>query len=290
MTTQTIAVLGLGAMGARMAARLLEAGFEVRAYNRTKTRGDALQQRGATICASAREAARGADVVLSMVRDDQASRSVWLDPEHGALAGMSERAIGMESSTLSPPCIHELAEAFAARRMRLVDAPVVGTRPQADAGSLVFLVGGEDASVQALKPVFDATGGAVHHLGPLGKGSAMKLAVNALFAIQVASLGELLGSLARGGIEPAAAMEVLGGLAVTSPAAKGTGGLMVREEYSPLFPVELVAKDLGYASAEASRLGGSAPISSAAADVFAAATKQGYGAENLVAVAKLYRP
>ncbi len=289
MTTQTVAVLGLGAMGGRMAARLLEQGFSLRAYNRTSSRADGLRERGALVCDSPREAATGADIVLSMVRDDDASEDVWLDPERGALAGMSAGAIGVESSTVSPAWVERLADAFERRGVALVDAPVVGTRPQADAGSLVFLAGGEREAVDGLRAVFDALGSVTHHLGPVGRGCAMKLAVNALFGIQVAALGELLGCLSRGGIEPAAAMEVLGGLAVTSPAAKGAGGLMVREEYSPLFPVELVAKDLGYSSAEALRQGSCAPMAAAAAEVFAAATTQGYGAENLVAVAKLYR-
>lgn len=290
MTTQTIAVLGLGAMGARMAARLLEAGFLVRVYNRTAARGDVLAARGATICVSPRDAATGSDIVLSMVRDDEASEAVWLEPERGALIGMSDEAIGVESSTLSPAWIAKLASAFGARGIPLVDAPVVGTRPQADAGSLVFLVGGDADAVGNLDAAFEAMGSAVHHLGPVGRGCAMKLAVNALFAIQVAALGELLGNLSRSGIDPAATMEVIGGLAVTSPAAKGTGGLMVRQEYSPLFPVELVAKDLGYARAEAQRQGSSAPMAAAAAEVFETATVRGYGGENLVAVAKLYRP
>lgn len=277
-------------MGGRMATRLLEAGSTVRVYNRTAARAEDLGRRGATVCGSPREAATGADVVLSMVRDDEASEDVWLNPERGALAGMSAEAIGVESSTLSPPWVQRLASAFSEHGAAFVDAPVVGTRPQADAGSLVLLVGGDPDTVASLGAVFGAIGSAVHHLGPVGRGCTMKLAVNALLGIQVAALGELLGGLSRGGIDPGAAMEVLGGIAVTSPAAKGMGGLMVREEYSPLFPVELVAKDLGYASAEAERLGSSAPMAAAAAEVFGTAKTEGYGEENLVAVAKLYRP
>ncbi|MEM6292362.1 MAG: NAD(P)-dependent oxidoreductase [Myxococcota bacterium] len=286
MSTKTIAVLGLGAMGSRMAARLVEAGHSVRVWNRTAARAEPLVAAGATAAATPREAADGADVVVSMVRDDAASEQVWLHPETGATAALGLDALAVECSTLSPGWVARLGEALPSGRF--LDAPVVGTRPQAVGGTLVFLVGGSDAPVSALGPVFDVLGGAVHHLGPLGRGTAMKLAVNALFGIQVAALAELLGTLARGGIEASAAMDVLGSLAVCSPAAKGTGSLMAAKRYDPLFPVELIEKYFGYAVEASEAAGLRAPVAAAARGVFAQAKDAGLGAENLVAVAKLY--
>lgn len=269
-----------------MAARLLEAGFTVRAYNQSTPPKKTLTKQGAVGCSTAREAADGADVVLSMVRDDAASQEVWCHPEHGALGAMAAGSVAMECSTLSPSGVRALGEAAAARGVTVLDAPVVGTRPQAEAGALVFLVGGEPDALAAVRPLLEPMGSAVHHLGPLGRGTAMKLAVNALFGIQVSAVAELLGALGRAGIEPAKAMEVLGGLAVCSPAAKGTGGLMVAQRYEPLFPVQLIEKDFGYALELADAR---APLSAAARDVFARAREAGFGEENLVAVAKLYR-
>lgn len=284
--TKTVAVLGLGAMGSRMASRLLEAGFAVRAYNRSEAPRAALASLGASVFETPRAAAEGAEVVLSMVRDDAASHEVWQHPETGALAGMTTGTIAIECSTLSPARATALGEAARPRNIEVLDAPVVGTRPQADAGALVFLVGGEADVLARANSVLEPMGSAVHHLGPLGRGTAMKLAVNALFGIQVTALAELLGALQRSGIEPGRAMEVLGGLAVCSPAAKGTGGLMVAEQFAPLFPVELIEKDFGYALELA---GAQAPVSAAARDVFTRAREAGLGGENLVAVAKLYR-
>jgi 3-hydroxyisobutyrate dehydrogenase len=272
-----------------MAQRLLGAGFSVRVYNRSASRRDELVEQGALGFETPKDAAAEADVVLSMVRDDDASAQVWLHPETGALAGMRADAVALECSTLSPAGTAKLGAAAAEAGIALVDAPVVGTRPQAEGGALVFLVGGEASPVATVKPLFDAMGSAVHHVGPLGRGTAMKLAVNALFGIQVAALAELLAALGRAGIAPAQAMDVLGSLAVCSPAAKGTGGLMVAERYAPLFPVELVEKDFGYAVGLAEQAGVPAPVSTAARAVFAQAKREGLGGENLVAVAKLYR-
>lgn len=280
----TVAVLGLGAMGSRMAMRLREAGFEVRVYNRTRARAEALGSK-VVVCETPREAAEEAEVVLSMVRDDASAEAIWLHPQTGALAAMREGAVAMECSTLSPEGLRRLSAAAQARGQAWVDAPVVGSRPQAEAGALVFLVGGEAETVRGLAPLFEAMGSATHHVGAAGQGMAMKLAVNALFGVQVAAVAELLGSLAHAGIDRAAALEVLGALAVTSPAAKGVGGLMVRRDYAPRFPVALVHKDLGYAVQAA---GGAAPMTAAAQAVFQDGITRGLGEQNLVAVADLY--
>jgi len=285
--TMTVAVLGLGAMGTRMAQRLLGAGFEVRVFNRTATRCEPLVSAGATAHRTPADAARGADVVLSMVRDDQASERVWLEPDTGALQGMDTHAVAVECSTLSPAWVARLGAAASQRGVALVDAPVVGSRPQAEAGALVVLAGGAETSISTIEPVLAAVAGAVHHLGPVGRGCAMKLAVNALFGVQVAAVAELLAALRSAGIQPSDAMDVLGALAVCSPAAKGVGGLMVAERYAPQFPVELVDKDLGYALSLVPP--GGAPVVDATRGVFARATQAGLGHENLVAVAKLYR-
>lgn len=286
--TTTVAVLGLGAMGSRMCKRLLDVGFDVRVYNRTGARMRPLEDAGATGWKTPREAVAGADLVMSMVRDDEASAEVWLHPRTGALAGMERGTLAIECSTLSLGALAELGAAARVRGVHMMDGPVVGTRPQAEAGTLVFLVGGDPAQMERAAALFDATGAAVHHLGPLGRGMAMKLAVNALFGVQVAALAELLGALEGAGIEPSRAMEVLGSLAVCSPAAKGTGGLMVAGRFDPLFPVALVEKDFGYALDLAAAAGVDARVSAAARTIFGKAISAGYGDENLVAVAKLH--
>ena len=287
----TIAVLGLGAMGARMARRLLDAGHAVTVWNRDPARADALVAAGARRAHTAREAATGAAVVLSMVRDDEASRDTWLGADggaagDGALAGLAADAVAIESSTVTPAWIATLARHVTARGATLLDAPVVGSRPQAEAGQLVHLVGGDAPVLARVAPVLAALGGAVHHVGASGSGATMKLVVNALFATQVAAVAELLALGAAGGVPRARAVEILGALAVTSPAAKGAMTLMEAGVDAPQFPIALVEKDLAYALALAApdAAMASAPLTAATHAVFAAAAAAGLGERNITAV------
>ncbi|BDP43850.1 3-hydroxyisobutyrate dehydrogenase (plasmid) [Deinococcus aetherius] len=283
----TVAVLGVGAMGSRVARRLLAGGLGVSVYNRSPDATVALQSQGARVATTPREAAGGADVVVAMVTDDDASRAVW-EGEEGALEGLVPGAVAVESSTLTPTRIRELAARAQARGASFLDAPVVGSRPQAEAGQLVYLVGGDEATLARVRPVLDLAGSAVHHVGEVGQGTAMKLAVNALFAVQVAALGELLGFLRRSGVDEARAAEVLGALPVLSPAAKGALASMAARNFAPLFPVALVTKDLRYILEAATTGEAELPLSQAAREVFGRAEAAGYGHEHLAAVARLF--
>lgn len=276
-------------MGQRMARRLLDAGHELTVWNRSPVPSAALAEAGARAAPTPRGAAEGAQIVWSMVYDDIASRQVWLDPAHGAASALSPDAIAVESSTLSPAWVSELGAALAARGTAFVDAPVAGSRPQAEAGQLVFMVGGNAASVERLRPAFGVLGGAVHHIGPAGSGVWLKLAVNALFATQVAAMAEMLNLMRRAGLDPQRTLDALCSMPVTSPAAAGAGGLMLAGNYSPQAPVDLIAKDLGYALESGHRSGSAMPVTGAVKARFDKARDAGYGSENLVAIAKLYR-
>lgn len=283
-----IAFLGLGAMGSRMAASLLDAGFDLTVWNRDPTKADALVAKGARLAETPRTAADGADIVMAMVRDDDASRAVWLDAESGALAGLSAGAIAIESSTLTPGWVNELAQAAAERGVRYLDAPVAGSRPQAEAKRLIYLVGGEAATLAAAEPALKAIGAVVQHAGPVGTGTTMKHAINALLGVQIAALAELLGMIAKRGVDAARAVEIISAAPVASPAAIVAAQTMVAGAYSPLFPVELVAKDFGYIAAGAAQVGARTPMVDAASRVFQQAINAGLGAEQLSAVRKLY--
>lgn len=283
-----IAFLGLGAMGSRIAVKLLDAGFDLTVWNRDAAKTSALVGKGAKVAASPRAAVAAADIAFSMVRDDEASRSVWLDARGGALAAMKPGAIVLESSTLTLAFVHQLAAAAGAAGLNFLDAPVVGSRPQAEAKQLIHLVGGEAGTLARAEPVLRAVGGAIHHAGPVGSGMAMKLAVNALLGVQVAAVAELLGVLARQGIAGERAAEILGATPVASPAAKAAMASMVAAAYAPLFPVALVEKDLTYAAAGAQAACAETPVSRAAGAVFAAAIANGLGAEHMTAVRKVF--
>jgi 3-hydroxyisobutyrate dehydrogenase len=266
-----ITVLGQGAMGSRLANRLAQAGHDITRWNRT----------GAT--QSPRDAVADADIVFAMLRDDEASRAVWLDAATGALAGLKPSALAVESSTLSVDYVRELASIMQAKGRSFVDAPVLGSRPQAEAGQLVFLLGGDAALVAQLEPVLAPVSAARLHAGPVGAGAALKLIANSLFGIQVAAVAELLGRMPALGLDPAAAIGLLGQTPVLSPAGKGAAALMLADKREPLFPIDLVAKDFRYA------LDGNMPMTRAALSVFETASQNGLAQANLTAVSSLYR-
>jgi 3-hydroxyisobutyrate dehydrogenase len=283
-----IAFLGLGAMGSRMVVNLLKAGYAVSAWNRSADKARHLLALGASVAATPREAAMQADIVISMLRDDQASRYAWLDMYGGALAGMQAGSIAIESSTLTTAWIKELAQAALQQSVNFLDAPVAGSRPQAEAAQLIYLVGGDAQVLQRAETVLKSMGGAVHHAGEIGSGAAVKLIVNALFGIQVAAMAELLGFAARAGLDPAKALEILGNTPVASPAAKLAGQGMLAKNFSPMFPVELVEKDFGYALDALSDAHSLMPLTQSTHAVLRNALARGLGEQNLTAVAQLY--
>lgn len=285
--SQRIAVLGLGAMGSRMARRLIQAGHEVTVWNRSPAAARALLDAGARHALTPREAAHGAEVVIAMVRDDEASLSVWCDPEHGAFQSMAPGAIAIDSSTLSLPTVHRLAQASAAAGVQFLDAPVSGSRPAAEAGQLVYLVGGDAATFARAEPLLKVMGAAARHVGPVGHGALAKLVTNTLLGVHVAALAELIGMLREQGVAPEAVLQAVTSTPVWAPVDHYLSGSMLRSEFSPQFPIELMAKDFGYAVAAA---GGSAnlPTAAAALEVFTKACAVGLGLENMTAVARLY--
>ncbi len=283
-----VAVLGLGAMGSRMSRNLLKAGHEVTVYNRSPERAQTLESEGATPAETPREAAERSEIVVSMVADDDASRDIWLSEETGASSGLGEGTVAIESSTLTPDWVWELSEKIRGRGAGFLDAPVVGSRPQAEAGQLIYLVGGETRTFERVRPVLEVMGGAVHHVGPIGQGAVLKLAVNALFGVQVAAVGELLGMVRKLGVKESKAIEILGQTPVMSPAAKGVAGLMESRNFAPTFPIDLVEKDFRYVVEAARSVDAKTPTSTAVHEVYKLARKSGYGDDNIAGVAQLF--
>jgi 3-hydroxyisobutyrate dehydrogenase len=283
-----ITFLGLGAMGSRMAMSLLAAGHAVAVWNRSPRRAAPLVEAGATVHDTPRAAVAGAHVVCAMLTDDDASRDVWLNEETGALAGMSPDTLAVEHSTLTPNWVKTLGARAASRGVRFVDAPVTGSRPQAEARQLLFLVGGEEGSVAELRPLLSVMGAAVHHVGPVGAGASMKLAVNALFGIQIAAMAEVLSLLEKSGLEAGKALETLGAMPVMSPAAKGAGTLIAARKFDPLFPITLVEKDFRYIAEAGRAVGSRTPTADAAHALYLEAIAAGHGGDNIHGVAKLF--
>lgn len=270
-----------------MAANLLKAGHTLRVWNRTPAATAPLVALGAKSAATPKEAAAGAAFVMAMVRDNEASRQVWLDAKTGAFAGLAAGAVAIESSTLTPDWVRELGVAVGRHGASLLEAPVSGSRPQAEAGQLVYLVGGDAVTLARTEPVLRAMAGAIHHVGPLGTGALVKLATNALLGIQVTALAELIGTLKRQGADATRAIQAMAGTSLWSPVANYVAGQMLTGNFAPQFPVALIEKDFGYAVRVA---GGpdAVPMVAAARAVFQQAITQGYGEDNMSGVVKLF--
>lgn len=283
-----ITVLGLGAMGSRMAANYSNAGHDVTVWNRTAAIVDALADaRAVTSAPSPSQAAVGADVVVSMVSDDDAAVAVWLGDD-GALAAMRHDAIAVESSTLTPATVRRLAAAAVARGVRFVEAPVVGSRPQADAGSLGYLLGGDQDAIDAVMPVIEINAGSAIRVGECGDAAIMKLAVNGLFAAQVAAYAEVVGVLERSSLDVDAVIATLSSLPITSPGLQRILGLIAEREFDPNFPIRLVAKDLGYLVDASGDLGAAVPMVEAARAAFERARDDDLGDLDIAGIACSY--
>lgn len=284
-----IAILGLGAMGSRVAINLLSAGYEVIVWNRSPQAVHTLVQAGATAADSPQEAAAQASIVISMVTDDPASQAVWLDPQTGAAQGLVPEAIAIESSSLTVAHTQTLATEIEQRGAAFLAAPVVGSRPQAEAQQLIYLVGGKAPVLAKVQDVLSASSSRIHHVGTVGQSMAMKLAVNALFGVQVAAVAEIISLLNQQGIPLNQVMATLKELPVTSPAVQGAGNLMITHAHAPLFPISLVEKDIRYELELAKNaVEEPMPTLKAVQNVYQDAIAQGYGNDNITGVIQLF--
>jgi 3-hydroxyisobutyrate dehydrogenase len=288
----SVAFMGLGVMGRGMAARLIEQRVPLVVWNRSRHSADALVAEsgspGARVVASPREAAAAADVVMSMVADDRASRAVWLG-EEGALAGARPQAVLVESSTLSPAWIEELAARAAARGCVLLDAPVTGSRTHAASGQLLFLVGGAAAALESARPVLAVMSRAILHVGPTGSGSRLKLVNNFMCGVQAVALAEAVAMIERAGLDRDLATSVLADGAPGSPLVKALGPRMTSADPTVHFGLDLMRKDLSYAIAEADRFGLHLETAAAARDRFSQASAAGLGGRDFSAVVDVVR-
>jgi 3-hydroxyisobutyrate dehydrogenase len=288
MSQPRIAFLGLGIMGGGMARNLLTKGFPLAVFNRNAEKSKPFADGGARIANSPREAAENADVIISMVADDKAARSLWLG-QTGALAGAKAGTICIECSTVTVGWIHELAAAAQKQKCELLDAPVTGSKNQAASGELNFLVGGDSATLEKMRPVFAVMGKNVSLLGPTGSGALVKLINNFVCGVQIASLAEALAMIERSGLDRAKALEVLTGGAPGSPLFKAVAARMTAPDFTPNFLLRLMAKDLGYAIAEGKKVSVELGTAAAALDSFQKSIAAGHGEKDIAAVVEKFR-
>jgi 3-hydroxyisobutyrate dehydrogenase len=285
MNKPRVAFFGLGIMGAGMARQLLTNGFPLAVFNRNREKSKPFAAEGAQVAGSPKEAAAQADVIISMVSDDVASRSLWLG-ENGALAAAKPGALCIECSTLSVNWVHELAAAAAARGCELLDAPVTGSKPQAASGELSFLVGGSAATLEKARPVLSVMSKVIFHLGPTGSGALVKVINNFLCGVQTASFAEALAIVERSGLDRAKALEMMTSGAAGSPIVKTMAVRMTSPDEAPNFLLRLIAKDLGYAIEEGKKVSVELVTAAAALEDFKKGIAAGHGEKDLSAVVK----
>ena len=289
MSKPRIAFFGLGIMGSGMARRLLAHGFPLTVFNRNAEKSKPLAAEGAQIASSPRDAAKNAAILISMVADDNASRGLWLG-EHGAFAGAAPGTICVESSTVTVGWVHEQAAAAKAKHCDFLDAPVTGSKTHAAAGELTFLVGGDAATLEKVRPALAAMSKAIQHVGPVGSGALLKLVNNFVAGTQVAALAEALAWIERSGLDRAKALEVLTNGAPGSPLVKLLTPRMTTPDFTPNFPLRLMTKDLGYAIHEGKKSGVNLETAAAAEKIFQKAIASGHGDKDMAAIFELFRP
>lgn len=285
---RAITLLGLGTMGTGMASRLLAAGYPLTVWNRSIERSRALETQGARVAHTPHGAAEAGDVIVSIVADDAASRAVWLG-ETGALAGARPGAVLIESSTVSPGWIRELAELAHARGCSLIDAPVTGSRAQAAAGELLFLAGGDAPTIEDVRDVLLVMGRDVLALGPSGSGAFVKLVNNFVAGVQIAAIAEAVTLIEASGLDRERALGVLLDGAPGSPIVKIVAARMLGRDYDVHFRADLMGKDLGYAIEAAAQHGLPLSTAEAALRSFQAASRDGFGGRDMAAVVEPLR-
>jgi 3-hydroxyisobutyrate dehydrogenase-like beta-hydroxyacid dehydrogenase len=272
----TIGFVGLGAMGGRIAGRLLASGHPLVGWNRTKGKAEPLIERGLVWGDTPREVAETAEVVFSMVTDDAALEAIAADPD-GLLAGLAAGKIWVDMSTVSPGASSALAERARALGAAMLDAPVSGSVHEAESGTLTIMVGGDDRAFAAVEPMLHELGSAVRHIGTNGQGLLLKLAVNVSLAAQMLAFSEGVLLAERGGIARELAVDVMAGSAIGSPFLLGRAPLVLDPPDQAWFDVELAHKDIRLALATGR--GEHVPLPSAALadEWFTKATSFGYG-------------
>ena len=249
-----VAFIGLGRMGHGMAGRYLDAGFIVAVWNRSKAKAEDLIARGARWAASPAEAADGAEAVVTMVADDEASRTVWLGKD-GAAANMKAGTLAIECSTVSYKHALDMARELRGRGLVYVDSPVTGLPEAAAAGKLTLLVGADAADLDRAKPYLAPISTTIRHFGPVGAGTVFKLINNLMGAVQIASLAEGIAIAEQAGLDMNLVAEALATGAVASPQVIRHSKRMVARDFSGAsFTTALRHKDAVYAVALAESL------------------------------------
>ena len=278
-----VGFIGLGTMGSRMAANLLRHGYEVTVWNRSRGKVDDLARLGAHPAGSPAGAAEQAGVLFTMLANPDAVRQTALGPD-GFLPALKPGALWTDCTTVDPDFSREMAREARERGVRFLDAPVAGTRGPAERGELSFMVGGEKLAFEECRPLLEAMGRSVRHMGEVGTGTSMKMVVNVVLAHEMAALSEALRLGESMGIQKGTLLDVLLASPAASPFMAYKREKLERREYETDFALRLMHKDMHLAALTAYRNGVPLPCTNAVKELLAMAERQGLGDQDLAAL------
>ena len=281
---ERVAFIGLGIMGGPMAANLARAGFDLSVWNRTSEKAERFaSEHGARAAVSPAAAAEGADALVTILPDSPQVEAV-LFGDSGAAAALERGALVIDMSTIAPSAARRIGERLGGEGLDFLEAPVSGSRPKAEDGTLTIMVGGKDEAFRRAMPLFEAMGELIVHVGPQGHAQMAKLLTNTMGAVHAVALAESVVAVRRAGIDPGAFLEVAAGSAGNSTVLGLKGRPMFERNFEPLFKLEHMLKDVRHCLAEAEALGVELRLGSLVEGLYARAAAEGHGEEDFAAV------
>jgi len=281
---ESVGFIGLGIMGSRQAANLARAGYELTVFNRTRERAETwAQEHGGHVADSPREVGERSDVVITMVVDGAQVEAMLLG-ENGAAAGAKPGTLFIDMSTIGPADARRTAEALAELGHRFVDAPVTGSSPKAEDGTLTIMAGGSDEDMQRAMPLLEVMGELIVHVGGVGTGQQVKVLSNAVSAVNCATLAQALVVGRRADVNLEALLKVMAGGSANSTMLQLKGEPMLKHDFTPLFKLDHMLKDVRLCLEEARSAGAAFPAAALAGELYAAGSGRGLGDEDFAAV------
>ncbi len=273
---QRVGFIGIGIMGSQMSRRILEAGYSLMVWNRTKDKAKDLLTAGATWGNSPKVLAQSSDIVITMVTDSKASEEVSCGA-NGVLEGAHPGLVLTDMSSIAPEMSRSIAERARAKGVPMLDAPVTGNPKVASEGKLGIMVGGPKEIFEACLPIFEKMGVKIIHVGENGKGTALKLINNLVMGVAIEAVAEALVLAAKSGIDPQKVLEITSVGGARTGAMEIRGPWMINHQFSPHFSANNMYKDLSSAMKLAEEVGASLPATSIAREILRAAKSQGKG-------------
>jgi 3-hydroxyisobutyrate dehydrogenase-like beta-hydroxyacid dehydrogenase len=282
-----VGFIGLGIMGSRQAANLVRAGHELRVFNRTRETAEGwAAEHAAEVADSPRAAAEGADAVITMVVDGPQVEAMLLG-EDGAVAGAPEGTLFIDCSTIAPQHARRLGATLRERGHGFVDAPVTGSAPKAQDGTLTIMCGGAPGDMDRARPLLEAMGKVIVYAGEVGQGQAVKVISNSVTAVNCATLAQALVVGRRAGVDLDSLVEVMGAGSANSTMLQLKGRPMLEHDFTPLFKLEHMLKDVGLCLDEARAAGAPFPFAALARELYSAGVGRGLGEQDFAAVLRV---